>query len=358
MAPVRTADVGGWTDTWFARTGTVCNIALAQHATVRIRAWHPDAGGGGATRRRRAPSGGVRLVVAMSGEVYEFEPLDASALPGRHPMLEAAVAALPPPTPVTVEVGDDVVLGGGLGGSAAVLVALVAALSTLRDEGRGPLDLARLAHRCEVGAGREAGVQDHIAAAFGGISAIEVAYPDAARAEVLPDPSTRSALQRRLLTVSFGRAHSSSDVHREVIGRLSSPGGSATLVALDRIRAAGRAAIDSLRDDDLEGYGRALAENQEALRSMHPGTISNDAEELGRLAAAHGAAGWKVNGAGGAGGSMAVLASADPQRRRAFADAVAARAPWRVLDVSFDDDGVRTRLVDATTSPPAGEAGT
>ena len=239
MAPVRTADVGGWTDTWFARTGTVCNIALAQHATVRIRAWHPDAGGGGATRRRRAPSGGVRLVVAMSGEVYEFEPLDASALPGRHPMLEAAVAALPPPTPVTVELGDDVVLGGGLGGSAAVLVALVAALSTLRDEGRGPLDLARLAHRCEVGAGRETGVQDHIAAAFGGISAIEVAYPDAARAEVLPDPSTRSALQRRLLTVSFGRAHSSSDVHREVIGRLSSPGGSATLVALDRIRAAG-----------------------------------------------------------------------------------------------------------------------
>jgi len=36
-APVRTADVGGWTDTWFASTGLVCNVAIEQRARVTVR---------------------------------------------------------------------------------------------------------------------------------------------------------------------------------------------------------------------------------------------------------------------------------------------------------------------------------
>ncbi|MCU1352304.1 MAG: hypothetical protein JWM05_1513, partial [Acidimicrobiales bacterium] len=36
-APVRVADVGGWTDTWFGSPGRVCNLAAGPGVTVEVR---------------------------------------------------------------------------------------------------------------------------------------------------------------------------------------------------------------------------------------------------------------------------------------------------------------------------------
>ena len=334
-APMRTADVGGWTDTWFARVGVVCNVALGRRTEVRLR-----------TDRSGSPD--VRLHVELTGDRYDVDVAKGASQPGRHPMLEQALVTLPPPPGTTVEVGADHSEGSGLGGSASVVVALVAALSAARNEGRGPMDIARLAHQCETGAGREAGVQDHVAAAFGGVSAIDVAYPEATRTAIHLGGAVQSALGRRLLTVVFGTAHSSTEVHREVIERMAL---TSTRVALDEVRAAARLAIDALRRGDLHEYGRALTNNHEALRSMHPGTISHDVDELAALASRHGATGWKVNGAGGAGGSMAVLASADPVARAALVAAIAARPPWSIIDAPLDPDGVRTEWTPSEEQP-------
>ena len=35
-APVRVCDLGGWTDTWFARHGLVVNVAVTPGATARV----------------------------------------------------------------------------------------------------------------------------------------------------------------------------------------------------------------------------------------------------------------------------------------------------------------------------------
>ena len=35
-APVRAADLGGWSDTWFAGRGRVCNVAVSPGVVVRI----------------------------------------------------------------------------------------------------------------------------------------------------------------------------------------------------------------------------------------------------------------------------------------------------------------------------------
>jgi len=48
-APVRTADVGGWTDTWFAGQGAVCNLAIPLRVHVLVRRGH-DPGGPDALR--------------------------------------------------------------------------------------------------------------------------------------------------------------------------------------------------------------------------------------------------------------------------------------------------------------------
>ena len=133
-------------------------------------------------------------------------------------MLEAAASALAPACGVVVEVGATID-GSGLGTSSAVLVATVAGLRASCGLAIDPVVVAAEAHRFETGSGRQAGVQDHVAAAFGGISLISVDYPHARRSAVQLSAATMAELDRRLITVWFGRSHESSAMHDEVIAR-------------------------------------------------------------------------------------------------------------------------------------------
>lgn len=324
-APVRTADAGGWTDTWFARTGVVCNIALAERAIVRMYVVDPPRG---------TPSEHVELRVALTGDVYRFDPGQG---PGRHPMLERAVAMLPPPHGSVIEVGGELESGSGLGSSAAVVVALVAALTEARGELCPATDIAAVAHRCEVSAGHQSGVQDHVAAACGGVSLIDIDYPTFHRCAVPLNEQTLAELTTRLHTVSFGRPHASSAMHDEVILRLSA---NATPAALEHIRDAARGAASALACGDVASYGQRLIDNHEAIRSMHDGLVSSEADELVALAARCGAVGWKVNGAGGEGGSIVVIGPADEDRDRWLVELIGQRARWRVLGCEIDQCGV------------------
>ena len=104
--------------------------------------------------------------------------------------------------------------GSSLGTSAAVLVAVVAALDALGGAASGPDDVARAAHAVETDrAGRESGVQDHVAAAHGGASWIAIdAYPGWERTEVALPAGAEQELADRLVTVHLGGGH---DHHEE-----------------------------------------------------------------------------------------------------------------------------------------------
>jgi D-glycero-alpha-D-manno-heptose-7-phosphate kinase len=58
---------------------------------------------------------------------------------------------------------------------------------------------------------------------------------------------------------------------------------------------------------DFAALGRAMVQNTEAQRDLHPDLVSPDAQRVIEIARAHGALGWKVNGAGGEGGSLTIL---------------------------------------------------
>ena len=61
------------------------------------------------------------------------------------------------------------------------------------------------------------------------------------------------------------------------------------------------------------------------------------------IAAAHGAIGWKVNGAGGDGGSVTIL-SAAPEAKDALERRVAASDPrYRVLPIEVSSVGLQVR---------------
>jgi len=124
-------------------------------------------------------------------------------------------------------------------------------------------------------------------------------YPDA---NVRPLP-TWEELSSLLTLVFCGRAHDSQRVHRQVIE--GATGNTSTVFA--RLRDAAVAARDAVILKDLDAFGRAMITNTEAQRSLHHELVGLDAEGVIEIAAAHGAIGWKVNGAGGDGGSVTVL---------------------------------------------------
>lgn len=296
-APVRICDNGGWTDTWFGGPGRVLNIAVTPGVEVSIRATEgPDR---------------VVLDVASFGDRYPIVP--GASRTARHPLLEAAVDAFAPPPGLAVEarVRSSVPAGCGTGTSAAVAVALVGALAAVRAEPLSPRDVAYAAHRLEVDVlGAQSGIQDQLSAALGGINYLEIdRYPEAV---VHPLPAW-DELGSCLSLVFLGRPHRSSDLHRRVIDDLASLGSE----VFSRLRDAATEARDAVLARDLHAFGRALIANTEAQKALHPALVGADARTMIDMAAAHGALGWKINGAGGDGGSITIL-SATPQAKEMF----------------------------------------
>ena len=249
VAPVRVADLGGWTDTWFAGRGLVCSIAVWPGAEVRIAV------------EEAAGTGTIVLDAVDFGDRY-----DLVEGRGRHPLLEACIdeVGVPAGLDLTVSVHSEIPAGASTGTSAAVSVALVSALTALRGATVVPEELAAAAHRVEaVRLGRQSGIQDQRSAAFGGINRIEMrAYPHdvGVRAVEVPD-EVRWELEHRLVLVLLGRTHVSSAVHDQVIAGLegASPDDAARL--LDPLREAAGAGAVALAAGDLEGYGAALVAN-------------------------------------------------------------------------------------------------
>jgi D-glycero-alpha-D-manno-heptose-7-phosphate kinase len=59
-----------------------------------------------------------------------------------------------------------------------------------------------------------------------------------------------------------------------------------------------------------------MIDNTEAQRRLHPALVSADAERVIEIARQHGAIGWKVNGAGGEGGSVTLLCGLKSDAKR------------------------------------------
>jgi D-glycero-alpha-D-manno-heptose-7-phosphate kinase len=330
LAPIRICDNGGWTDTWFAGHGKVFNIAVHPCVEVQIRA-HPL----GALPER------IVLDAENYGERYMFKP---GVLPDRHPLLEATIDEMGVPDDVSIEISifSEAPAGGSTGTSASVTVALVAALDALASGRLTPHQMASIAHRIEVERlGIQSGIQDQLCAAFGGINYIEI--PDYPRASVSPITVPDTVwweLDRRLVLVFLGHAHVSSDIHDRVIAGLAQE--SRNSPSLETLRRTAEGARDAVLAADFAALGRAMIQNTLAQETLRPSLIGEQAQRAIEIAAAHGAMGWKLNGAGGDGGSITLLCGPDMSVKRRMLDALRdADALFEVIPTHLSRHGVR-----------------
>ena len=322
-APLRVDLAGGWTDVapYAARSGgAVLNVAvtLYAHATVEtggegVRLHARDLGGH-VTARRAAdlrPEGELALLQAAA---RKYAPTDAFAL--------STWCDAPP--------------GSGLGGSAALGVALVAALSAARGEDRLPAELAADAFELErVDAGVVGGKQDQYAAALGGVQFLSFEDPALTATRLRLPAAAYYELEQSLVLCYSGVSRFSDATHRTVWRRYEA-GDRDVAAALDGIKGCALQMRRALENGDLPETARLMDENWRHQRALAEGMQTESMATLERAARAAGAEGVKACGAG-AGGCLAVLAKpgCEVDVAHALRD-----AGGTVLPARFDTRGV------------------
>ncbi len=306
VAPIRICDNGGWTDTWFAGHGRIFNIGVYPYAEVQI-----------AVFRDGDPSSRIIINAENYGERYVVNPEKHW---DKHPLLEAAIEymAIPKDLSFEVTIFSEAPSGASTGTSAAVTVALIGALDNLTPGRLTHHEIALAAQRIETEMlGQQCGIQDQLCSAYGGINYIEMHnYPHAAVSPILVPNAIWWELERRLALIYLGKSHSSSEVHEMVIRGLENAGPDCQQL-IDLRRTAPRSR-DALAMGDFEALGAAMIDNTEAQRRLHPALISPEAERIIDIARQHGALGWKLNGAGGDGGSVTLLCGENSQVKRSM----------------------------------------
>ena len=116
------------------------------------------------------------------------------------------------------------------------------------------------------------------------------------------------------LDVFHRKSHSSSDVHERVIRELEDAGPDNS--KLEALRITAEKSRDAVFANDFGALGQAMSDNTYAQANLNPYLISNDAQRIIDIAKSHGAIGWKVNGAGGEGGSLTLLCNEHSSAKR------------------------------------------
>ena len=331
VAPIRICDNGGWTDTWFAGHGRVFNIGVYPYVEVQIEVYP-----------RHVQEDRIVLFAENYGERYAVRP----EVPGwdRHPLLEAAIEYMHIPEDVALQISiySEAPAGCSTGTSAAVSVALLGALDVLTPGRMTPHEVADAAHKVETDLlKQQSGIQDQLCSAYGGINFIDMhAYPHASVSHIYVSNSIWWELERRLVLIFLGRSHSSSAVHEKVIAELENAGPDCP--KLVPLRKTPEMARDAVYAGDFDALGRSMIVNTAAQADLNPALVSADAQQLIDIAKSNGAIGWKVNGAGGEGGSITLLCgNASQQKREMIRQIHAANPLFKNIPVYLSRFGLR-----------------
>ena len=331
VAPIRICDNGGWTDTWFAEYGAIFNIGVHPYAEAQLK-----------VLRRDEVDDRIVIHAENYGERFPVQPGNREW--NHHPLLAAAVEYMDVPDDVAFEVAiySEAPAGASTGTSAAVTVALIGSLDMLTPGRMTPYEVAQTAQKIETEMlAQQCGIQDQLCSAFGGINYIEMyQYPQASVSQLHVPDTTWWELEKRLVLVFLGKAHSSSDVHETVIADLE--GATPDSPKLENLRQTAAKSRDAVYAGDFACLGRAMIENTEAQTRLHPALVGAEAQQLIELAQAHGALGWKVNGAGGDGGSLTLLMGAESaQKRRLIRDLAGTNSHFQHIPIYLSRYGLR-----------------
>ncbi len=304
VAPIRVCDIGGWTDTWFAKRGAIFNIAVYPYVEVQV------------SNRQEKCEGSISVKLENYDKNYDIDPRNISY--GSHPLIDAAIdsVGLSADSAIEVNIFSSAPPGASTGTSAAVAVALIGALSAYANKQLTSYEIARLAHSVETEKLHlQCGVQDQLSSAFGGINYIQIeSFPHASVSPLSIPNRVWWELENRLTLTYIGVPHSSSEIHKKVIADIGEDAEGDP--RLERLRNLAWCAKNALLNNDFDDFGSIMDDNTDVQRKLHSELVCARFEKAIDIAKRFAAIGCKVNGAGGDGGSLTILGDGNAATKR------------------------------------------
>ena len=283
--------MGGWTDTWFYPKGAIFNMAIDLYSYVRLNENRQDK---------------IRIMSENLDLNTEIENYRKVEYDGILDLLKAAVKRMEIKQGLDIYVRTDAPPGSGIGTSASVAVALIAALARYKNETMVPHEIAELAHKLETEELHlESGVQDQYAAAYGGINYMEIDYPRVKISPIRTNDQKICQIESQMMLIYLS-SRSSSEMHKNVIEKYLR-GDTDTQYLFDKLKDCALKMKSAIQSKDLLQFGEVMNENWNAQKNLHS-LMNNDLiRKIETMAFKNGATGFKCNGAGG-GGSVSILA--------------------------------------------------
>jgi D-glycero-alpha-D-manno-heptose-7-phosphate kinase len=324
-APARLSLAGGGTDftSYFVEHG-----GLALTATVNRHAR--------AILRRRSDS---RVIIHAydAGQRIEADSVKGLSYDGTIDLIKAGIAVMEPAFGFELYVASEMPTRSGLGGSAALLAAIIGCFNEFRDDKFDLYEIAEHAFEAErMELGVSGGWQDQYATVFGGFNFLEFSNEHNVVTPLRLQSSIVQELEERCILCYTGRPHKGEQIQSRNAWRASDDRARNTFA--DEIKAIGLNMRGNLLRGNLEGFGRALGDTWRLKKQLDPDVRDSDLDAIYDLAITSGCEGGRLLGTGG-GGSF--LFFAKPFRRFEVASALNGRG-LQTQPVLFDNVGLQS----------------
>jgi D-glycero-alpha-D-manno-heptose-7-phosphate kinase len=328
-APLRISLVGGGTDFphWFdEHGGAVLSTTIDHYAEVTVHLRADER---------------ISIRSIDFGHLVAYEVDARPVYDGVMDLPKAALARIGVRRGLDVDIRSDAPPGSGLGGSSALVTAVVAALAAFDGRSMTANELARTSYAIERDdLGIAGGWQDHYATAFGGINLLEFATDGVRVTPARVDGGVLDELGANLMLCYTGRARTNTGLIDAQV-RLYAEGREETIQGMKQLQALAYEMRDALEHGDVEAIGPMLQQAYESKKRMNPHIAEGTPiEELFAAARRAGASGGKICGAGG--GGYLLLACA-PERQDSVTTALEGLG-GRFVPFAFEHAGVRAHV--------------
>jgi D-glycero-alpha-D-manno-heptose-7-phosphate kinase len=288
--PVRISFAGGGTDfpAWYEkRPGAVLCSTISHYARVSL---YP--------RKDKE----VRIRSVDLAYMVNYNVDEAPVFDGMLDLAKAAIQRLGCTTGMDLDIRCDAPPGSGLGGSSALVTAVIGAVAAYQNKLLSNYELADLNYRVERHDLKIAGgMQDQYGTTFGGFNLIEFSKDGVLVNPLRLHESVLADLEAHLLLCYVGNVRASWGLIDKQIQYMQEQRQS-TVEGMERIYSLVHEMKHALLKANLTLFGELLHEGFVNKKRMNPNiTEGTNADELYEEARRHGAIGGKLMGAGGGG---------------------------------------------------------
>jgi D-glycero-alpha-D-manno-heptose-7-phosphate kinase len=230
----------------------------------------------------------------------QYDHLDELSYDGNLDLVKAGIKLMNPEFGFDLEVGSDFPPGSGLGGSAALLAAVIGCFNEFRDQRLNRYQVAELAFEAErIELRVSGGWQDQYSTVFGGFAFLEFNREHNVVMPLRLESEVQNELEDRFILCHTGESHLGQQIQTDNV-----VGGQVESV-FDEHKEHLKNITDQMRSrllrGDLDGIGEALGKTWELKKEVDPRVSSGKLDKIYATAIEAGATGGRLLGTGGGG---------------------------------------------------------